>query len=134
MIETSKGFRRHRTNPGFLRFAGLLMASCLATEAGATEPCGLCDEKIVTNSVLAQCFLDEYPSLAGKTDGAIVVDLSKCEQERSIVPPLAMPGQQVLEPSLTFMVTPTQLDCLKTELERKDIELDPSATIELGTC
>lgn len=114
--------------------AGLLASVGFVASAGATEPCGLCDEKIVTNSVLAQCFLDEYPFLAGKASGAIVVDLSKCEQERSIVPPLAMPGQPVLAPSLTFVVTPTQLDCLKTRLERKDIELDPSATIELGTC
>jgi hypothetical protein len=104
------------------------------TGAGATEPCGLCDEKIVTNSVLAQCFLDEYPFLAGKAEDAIVVDLSECEQERGIVPSLAMPGQQAPEPSVTFVVTPTQLDCLKTKLERDDIELDPSATIELGSC
>ncbi len=84
--------------------------------------------------MLAQCFLDEYLSSRARRDAAIVVDLSKCEQERGIVPSLAMPGQQVLEPSVTFVVTPTQLDCLKTKLERDDIELDPSATIELGSC
>jgi hypothetical protein len=32
------------------------------------------------------------------------------------------------------MLTKPQLDCLKTKLERKDIELDPSATIELDGC
>ena len=111
--------------------AGLL---AFVSGAGAAEPCGLCDEKIVTNSVLAQCFLDEYPFLAGKSESAIVVDLSKCEQERSIVPPLAAPGQEVLAPSVTFMLTKPQLDCLKTKLETEDIELDPSATIELGSC
>jgi len=114
--------------------AGLLAGLAAVAGAYAEEPCGLCDEQIVTNSALAQCFLDEYPSLAGKAKDAIVVDLSKCEQDRGIVPSLGMPGQQAVEPSVTFVVTPTQLDCLKTKLERKDIELDPSATIELGSC
>lgn len=118
----------------FAAVAGLWAGLAAVSGAYGTEPCGLCDEKIVTNSVLAQCFLDEYPFLAGKAEGAIVVDLSKCEQERGIVPSLAMPGQQAPEPSVTFVVTPTQLDCLKTKLERDDIELDPSATIELGSC
>ena len=113
---------------------GLLAGLAAAHGAAAAEPCGLCDDKIVTNSVLAQCFLDEYPFLAGKASGAILVDLSACEQERSIVPPLAAPGEQVLEPSVTFMVTRPQLDCLKKKLEQKGIDLDPSATIELGSC
>src|SRR5262245_33484041 len=118
----------------FAAVAGLLAGLAAVAGSYAEEPCGLCDEQIVTNSVLAQCFLDEYPSLAGKAKDAIVVDLSKCEQERGIVPSLAMPGQQAAEPSVTFVVTPTQLDCLKTKLEKDDIELDPSATIELGSC
>ena len=113
---------------------GLLAGLAAAHGAAAAEPCGLCDDKIVTNSVLAQCFLDEYPFLAGKASGAILVDLSACEQERSIVPPLAAPGEQVLEPSVTFMVTRPQLGCLKKKLEQKGIDLDPSATIELGSC
>ncbi len=113
---------------------GLLAVVLLAGGASATDPCGLCDETIVTNSALAQCFLDEYPFLAGKANGAIVVDLSKCETERGIVAPLGTPGLKAPEPDVTFMVTPTQLRCLKTKLEEKDIELDPSATIELGNC
>lgn len=112
--------------------AGLLAG--LAAVAGAAEPCGLCDEKIVTNPTLAQCFLDEYPFLAGKANGAIVVDLSACEAQRSIVPPLAAPEGEVQEPSVTFMVTRAQLDCLKKKLEQEGIDLDPSAVIELGTC
>jgi hypothetical protein len=123
--------RKHRL---IVTSASLFAVFAFVAGAGATEPCGLCDEKIVTNSVLAQCFLDEYPLLSGKAAGAIVVDLSKCEQERSIVPPLAAPGQEVVEPSVTFMLTKPQLDCLKSKLERKDIELDPSATIELDGC
>ena len=113
---------------------GLLAGLAAAHGAAAAEPCGLCDDKIVTNSVLAQCFLDEYPFLAGKASGAIIVDLSACEGERSIVPPLAAPGREVPEPSVTFMVTRPQLDCLKKKLEQKGIDLDPSATFELGSC
>ena len=72
----------------------MALAACiaLATAASATDPCGLCDDEIVTNSALAQCFLDEYPFIAGKAKGPVVVDLSKCEQERSIVQPLGAPG------------------------------------------
>lgn len=128
---------------GFLELPGRLPAAFLAAAlalsasgAGATEPCGLCDEKVVTNSALAECFLDEYPALAGKASGAIVVDLSACEQQRGVVAPLAMPGGDgpEAEPSLTFMVTRGQLDCLKKKLEDKTAELDPSATIELDSC
>jgi len=117
--------------------AGMALAGCitLATAASATDPCGLCDEEIVTNSALAQCFLDEYPFIAGKAKGPVVVDLSGCEQDRGIVQPLGAPGTQVAEPSVTFMVTPAQLNCLKKKLEQKQMmELDPSATIELDSC
>lgn len=117
--------------------AGMALAACiaLATAASATDPCGLCDDEIVTNSALAQCFLDEYPFIAGKAKGPVVVDLSKCEQERSIVQPLGAPGQDVAEPSVTFMAMPAQLDCLKKQLEQKQAaELDPSVTIELDSC
>jgi hypothetical protein len=120
-----------------LKSAGMALAAfiALATAASATDPCGLCDDEIVTNSALAQCFLDEYPFIAGKTKGPVVVDLSQCEQERSIVQPLGAPGKEVVEPSVTFMVTPAQLDCLKKKLEQKHAaELDPSVTIELDSC
>jgi len=121
------------------RLPSFLLATALALSVSgvfANEPCGLCDEKVVTNSVLAECFLDEYPALAGKATGAIVVDLSACEQQRGVVAPLAMPGGDgpEAEPSLTFMVTRAQLDCLKKKLEEKATELDPSATIELDSC
>jgi len=117
--------------------ASIALVGCiaLATAASATDPCGLCDEQIVTNSALAQCFLDEYPFIAGKAKGPVVVDLSACEQDRGIVQPLGTPGKQAAEPSVTFMVTPVQLDCLKKQLEQKQMmELDPSATIELDSC
>lgn len=124
---------RGRRLPSMLFVAALALS---ASGAGATEPCGLCDEKVVTNSALAECFLDEYPALAGKSAGAIVVDLSACEQQRGVVAPLAMPGEggPEAEPSLTFMVTRAQLDCLKKKLEDDTTKLDPSATIELDGC
>lgn len=114
--------------------AGVMIATMLlAGRAVAAEPCGICDDTIVTNSALARCFLDRYPSLVGKAGGVIVVDLSTCEAERGIVPPLAEPGSRTIEPSITFMVTPAHLDCLKSRLEQ-GTDLDPSATIELGSC
>ncbi len=114
--------------------SALLAVLLFGRAAGAAEPCGICDEKIVTNSALAECFLDEYPFLAGKASSAIVVDLSQCQQDRSIVAPLATPEGDPVEPSVTFMVTRPQLDCLKKQLEQADIKLDPSATIELDSC
>ena len=106
----------------------------LAGPALAAGPCGICNDRVVTNSALAQCFLDEYPFLAGRTSSAIVVDLSACEQERSIVAPLAAPDVPAVEPDLTFVVTKPQLDCLKDRLEQKGLTLDPVATIDLESC
>ena len=98
--------------------------------------CGLCPTEIVTNSALASCFLDEYQQLARDTDGAVAVDLSECANDRGIVEPLQMPGMTSQEPdvSVSFMVTQTQLDCLKGKLEEPGLVLDPSATIDLGSC
>lgn len=124
-----------RLRDGRLLACGFHVAAALtAAGAAAAEPCGICDERVVTNSTLAQCFLEAYPSLAGKSGDAIVVDLSQCESERGIVPALGAPASKAVEPSVTFMVTPAQLDCLKSRLEKQDIVLDPSATIELGSC
>jgi hypothetical protein len=117
--------------------SGLLaIALVLAGAASAQEPCGICDEQVVTNSALAKCFLDEYPALAGQAKATVVVDLSACpqEEERSIVTPLGGTGVPAAEPSVTFMVTRSQLDCLKSKLEEPGLALDPSATIELGVC
>lgn len=112
-------------------FAGL----SLTDASNAAEPCALCDKEIVTNSVLATCFLDEYQQLADKAEGAIVVDLTNCaEEQRGVIEPLAAPGLEVQEPDTRFMVSRTQLDCLKRKLEQPDLVLDPSAKIELDSC
>lgn len=121
-------------------FAGGIAAALLflVGTASAEEPCGICDEQVVTNSALARCFLDEYPALAGQGKPTVVVDLSACdrvvEEDRSIVTPLGGTGLPAVEPSVTFMLTRSQLDCLKSKLEEPGLALDPSATIELGVC
>jgi hypothetical protein len=122
--------RRRMVSTGSALLAGLVFVS----SANAAEPCGLCDEEIVTNSVLASCFLDEYQQFAAKANGAVVVDLSNCEAFRGVIEPLPTPGIEVEEPDVRFMLTRTQLDCLKGKLEQPGLVLDPSAKIQLDSC
>lgn len=111
-----------------------LAALAMATGARGAEPCGLCNDQVVTNSALATCFLARYEQLAVRANGAVVVDLSDCEQDRSVVEALPMPGGTVAEPDMQFMLTRAQLVCLKGKLEEPGLVLDPSAVIELGSC
>lgn len=122
------------TRPTRIRGVVLLGALLSASAAAAAEPCGLCDREVVTNSALAACFLEVYSALAGKTGGAVVVDLSACEQSRGIVDALRLPGSGPLEPDVEFILTPEQLGCLKARLEQPDLALDPAARIELDSC
>jgi hypothetical protein len=113
---------------------GLLVAGA----AFADEACGTCDKEIVTTKELADCFLDQYDQLAQGSNGAILIDLSACPQSRGVVEALAGPAagatEPVVEPSLRFMLSRTQLACLKRKLEDPAVELDPSAKIELESC
>lgn len=120
--------------PRLVSSVSLLAALLMSTASPAAEPCGLCDRQIVTNSILASCFLEAFPALQGKAGGAVIVDLSTCEQERGIVDALRMPGADELEPDVQFILTPEQLSCLKAQLERPDLVLDPTATISLESC
>ncbi len=106
--------------------------SISSAAAGAT--CGLCDTEIVMNSDLATCFLEQYDELAEQDEPAIVVDLSDCPGSRGIVEALPSANLTVEEPDTEFMISPEQLSCLKKKLEDPDIELDPTATIDLGSC
>ncbi|WP_442580035.1 hypothetical protein ACSBOB_31960 [Mesorhizobium sp. ASY16-5R] len=110
----------------------------LAGTALADEACGTCDKEIVTTQELADCFLDQYDQLAQGSNAAILIDLSACPQSRGVVEALAGPaagaGEPVIEPSLRFMLSRTQLACLKRKLEDPAVELDPSAKIELESC
>jgi len=106
--------------------------SISSAAAGAT--CGLCDTEIVMNSDLATCFLEQYDQLAEQDEPAIVVDLSDCPGSRGIVEALPSANLTVEEPDTEFMISPEQLSCLKKKLEDPDIELDPTATIDLSSC
>ncbi len=116
-----------------LALAGVSAASLASAGARAGEACGLCSQSIVTNSSLADCFLEQYDQLAKEDGTAIAVDLSDCGS-RGIVEALPSPNAAVVEPDTQFMLSRTQLDCLKKKLEEPGIVLDPSVKIELGSC
>ena len=118
---------------GVALIAAAATASLVASAGRAEEACGLCDDKVVINSDLAGCFLEEYGTLAQRSSGAIVVDLSDCAS-RGVVEALAPPTLIGEEPDVKFMVSRTQLDCLKRKLEEPGVVLDPTATIELDQC
>ena len=110
----------------------------IAGTALAEDSCGTCDKEIVTTQELADCFLEQYDQLANSGNGAILIDLSACPQSRGVVEALAGPAagstEPVIEPSLRFMLSRTQLACLKKKLEDPAVKLDPSAKIELESC
>lgn len=109
------------------------VAAVFAANAHA-EPCALCSKEIVTNSDLATCFLSDYQRYADKQTGAVMVDLTGCETSRGVVEALAMPMAAAVEPDLQFMLSRSQLDCLKRKLEEPGLALDPSARIDLDLC
>jgi hypothetical protein len=117
----------------FLYAAALACSLLLAANAVADEPCGLCAKEIVTNSELASCFLEQYDQFAGRSAEALAVDLSAC-QSRGIVEALPSPNKGVEEPDVQFLISHTQLNCLKQKLEEPGLVLDPTATIELDDC
>jgi hypothetical protein len=120
-----------------LGLAGL-SAACVAlsgaaSAAWADEACGLCSQSIVTNSSLADCFLEQYDQLRKEDGAAIAIDLSDCTS-RGIVEALPSPNATDVEPDTQFMLSRGQLDCLKKKLEEPGLVLDPSVKIELGSC
>lgn len=123
-----------------IRFAAAVLGgmTIAAATAGAEENCGTCAKEIVTNAELAACFLDNYDEFAGTDNGAVFIDLSAvCPQSRGVFEALAGPSSgepATVEPSLKFMLSRAQLACLKQKLETPGVKLDPSATIELGSC
>jgi hypothetical protein len=111
---------------------GLAAALFAATSAGAQ--CGLCAKEVVINGELATCFLQEFPELSKGDSQAVAVDLSACGGSRGVVEALPSPKLGEQEPSMKFMLSRSQLACLKQKLEQPDLVLDPSAKIELGDC
>ncbi len=110
-----------------------LIAGLMVANASAEEACGLCAKQIITNSELATCFLDHYDQIAKTGNSAVVVDLSSCAS-RGVAEALPSPNKAPAEPDVQFMISRTQLDCLKKKLEAPGIVLDPTATIELDSC
>lgn len=125
------GLQRLKSN---IATAVVLVVAGSIGAAQAAGTCGVCDTEVVTNKQLAQCFLDQYEQLVAKANGAVIVDLSECEQARGVIEPLPPPGVVVEEPDLEFMLSRAQLDCLKAKLEDPAIDLDPSAKIDLASC
>ena len=127
MYGISKRFGRPARMAAFATAAAFSISS---GAAGAT--CTLCSTEVVMNSELASCFLEKYEKLAQETDQTIVVDLSDC-QSRGIVD--ALPSLDTGDqPDTEFMISRSQLDCLRQKLEDPNIKLDPSAKIDLSTC
>ena len=112
----------------------LAVASFDGSAAFAQDDCGLCEKEIVTNSSLADCFLSEYQKLATQSGAVVVVDLNNCEESRGVVEALPTPNSGTAPPDLEFMVSRSQLDCLKRKLEEPGLVLDPTATIALDAC
>lgn len=107
--------------------------ACGALPAQAQE-CGLCAREVVINSSLATCFLDRYAQLASRQAGAVAIDLDDCESNRGVVAALRGPAGPDEAPDTRFMLTLSQLSCLKRKLEEPGLSLDPSARISLGDC
>lgn len=123
-----------------------MIATALITSGGAhASDCLICDEEVVLDRKLATCFLERYEILQTRQGGALVVDLTDCpelnepasedgEQDRGVIEALKMPEASIGEPDPTFMITRTQLVCLKSRLEDDAIDLDPAAKIVLDDC
>jgi hypothetical protein len=111
--------------------AALTLASASPLQAAE---CVICANSVVMNEDLATCFLEKYgdpETVAGET---VAVDLSRCERSRSIVLALPEPRAAVEEPDTKFLLSRGQVECLKDRLQSDEIDLDPSARIDLGTC
>lgn len=122
-----------KTRSGYSLFAATVLLTA-ASIGIAQAQCGLCAREIITNSQLATCFLQEFPDLSQGDSQAVAVDLSDCGGSRGVVEALPSPDGGMVEPSVSFMLTRTQLACLKGKLEDPELKLDPSAKIELAGC
>lgn len=117
-----------------LRILTTGLAAAVFAVTGASAQCGLCANEIVINSDLATCFLQEFPDLAKGDAPAVAIDLTQCGGSRGVVEALPAPEIGELAPSTKFMLSRSQLGCLKEKLEQPDLVLDPSAKIELSDC
>ena len=112
------------------RLVGAGLFALSVSVASAQETCSDCETEITTTPELAECFLERYQNLASQA-GPVIVDLNDCPASRGVVEPLST-GSSL--PDVEFMLTRTQLDCLRSKLQAPDLVLDPSATISLDAC
>lgn len=114
---------------------GMIVAMAVFFAAPAVaEDCPICAESVVMNGDLASCFLQKYGGKAVVSGNMVAVDLSRCEKSRSIVSALPTPTMAVEEPDIKFLLSRSQVDCLRDKLESDELVLDPSARIDLGSC
>ncbi len=126
-----------------LKFPVFVAAALLviATPVVAND-CLICDQQVVLDNRLAACFLDRYETLQTTGGNAIAVDLTDCpevaaddeEQNRGVVAALKPPSLAPVSPDPTFMITRTQLSCLRNRLADGELILDPAAEIDLDDC
>lgn len=126
--------RRSAVINGLWRRLTVLTAACFLATGVSAESCGLCAQHIITNSELAKCLLGQYDTLASRNGGAIAVDLSGCETSRGVVDALPTAGVGDEEPDIQFIVSRSQLECLRAKLTEPGLVLDPLARIDLGAC
>jgi hypothetical protein len=113
----------------------LAFAAFGATASAArAQDCVICAKSVVINSDLAQCFLDKYSKLGDAAGAAVAIDLTQCAKERSIVQALPTPTMAVDEPDTKFLLSRKQVECLRQQIVDGDLELDPSARIDLASC
>lgn len=124
----------NRVGKSLLRCSILALAALpWALPAGA-ETCPICARSVVTNSDLATCFLEKYGETTTGGEGAVAVDLTRCERSRSIVQALPDPTMRIEEPDTRFLLSRGQIECLRQKLEEPGLVLDPQARIDLGSC
>ena len=118
------------------RLAGALLAVAMTgiQPVSAQESCGLCAKTITIDSALAQCFLDRYAQLTERVANAVAVNLEDCETDRGVVAALRPPQAGAEPPTLRFIASLAQLECIKAKIEEPGVVLDPSLTINLDAC
>jgi hypothetical protein len=112
----------------------VMIAMAGVTFAASAQECAICAKSVVINTELAQCFLDKYSKLGVDAGAAVAVDLTKCPSTRSIVQALPSPAMAVEEPDTKFLLSRKQVECLRQQIVDGDLELDPSARIDLAAC
>ena len=115
-------------------FAFAALATLAAASAAQADDCVICAKSVVMNSDLAQCFLQKYSTIPSDAGAALAVDLTQCEKDRSIVQALPSPTMAVEPPDTKFLLSRSQAECLRDRLLGGEIDLDPSARIDLGSC